>query len=150
MILKKLQLIVSLMFVLILTACASKEPVLGVLNGKFKPCPDKPNCVNSQVVEGRHAVSAIRLTASANKAKELVLSAIAQLDGQVMSQADNYIRAQFTSRLFRFVDDIEFYLTQDSGATLVHVRSASRLGYSDLGVNRERVEEIRELLASKN
>lgn len=57
---------------------------------------------------------------------------------------DNYIRAEFTSAVFRFTDDVEFYFQQEqAGEILIHIRSASRIGYSDFGVNRKRIEKIR-------
>lgn len=60
---------------------------------------------------------------------------------------DNYIRAEFVSKIFRFVDDVEFYFPdKKSKELLIHVRSASRVGYSDLGVNRKRIEQIRRKL----
>jgi uncharacterized protein (DUF1499 family) len=60
---------------------------------------------------------------------------------------DNYIRAEFVSKIFRFVDDVEFYFPdKKSKELLIHVRSASRVGYSDLGVNRMRIEQIRRKL----
>jgi uncharacterized protein (DUF1499 family) len=59
----------------------------------------------------------------------------------VITVSDSYLHAEFTSAIFRFVDDLEFLV--DDTAKVIHVRSASRLGTSDLGVNRKRVEEIR-------
>ncbi len=64
---------------------------------------------------------------------------------RVVQQEDNYLRAEFTSRLLRFVDDVEFLL----GERGIEVRSASRLGHSDFGVNRERVEQLRQRLAQQ-
>jgi uncharacterized protein (DUF1499 family) len=61
----------------------------------------------------------------------------------VITVSDSYLHAEFTSLIFRFVDDVEFVI--DNDAKVIHVRSASRLGTSDLGVNRKRVEEIRRL-----
>ena len=65
-------------------------------------------------------------------------------EAKVVESDTNYLRLEFTSSLFRFVDDVEFLQLKADGVT--HVRSASRLGYSDLGVNRERIERIRKLL----
>jgi uncharacterized protein (DUF1499 family) len=67
-------------------------------------------------------------------------------DAEVITETENYIHATFTSRIFRFVDDVEFYFMRD--APVIHVRSASRVGYSDLGVNRKRVEKIRQAFKS--
>ena len=65
-------------------------------------------------------------------------------ESNIVSASENYIYAEFTSRLMRYVDDVEFLYDQSKGIT--HVRSASRIGYSDLGANRNRIEGIRELL----
>lgn len=62
----------------------------------------------------------------------------------IIEQTDNYLYAEFKSKLMGYVDDVEFYL--DPNENVIHVRSASRLGKSDLGVNRKRVEEIKEKL----
>ena len=64
---------------------------------------------------------------------------------RILTKEEDYIRVEYTSRLFRFVDDVEFYFPEEP---VIHVRSASRLGYSDLGANRRRVERIRELFFS--
>ena len=61
---------------------------------------------------------------------------------QVVSHTNEYIHAECTSLIFRFVDDVEFLLDEEK--YLIHVRSASRVGYSDLGVNRKRIETIRQ------
>ncbi|MEO1134470.1 MAG: DUF1499 domain-containing protein, partial [Cyanobacteria bacterium J06639_1] len=60
---------------------------------------------------------------------------------KVVERGDRYLYAEFTSKLMGFVDDVEFYA--DEAASVIHVRSASRLGKSDLGVNRKRIEAIR-------
>jgi uncharacterized protein (DUF1499 family) len=65
---------------------------------------------------------------------------------RVITETETYVHATFTSRVFRFVDDLEFYFVLD--APVIHVRSASRVGYSDLGVNRKRVEKIRKAFRS--
>ena len=59
---------------------------------------------------------------------------------QVVTETDDFVHVEFTSRMMRFVDDVEFYFNEPGR---ISFRSASRLGYSDLGVNRERMEKIR-------
>jgi uncharacterized protein (DUF1499 family) len=61
---------------------------------------------------------------------------------RLVTLLDNYIHCEFTSALFRFVDDVEFHF--DDTTKTIHLRSASRTGYSDLGLNRRRIEHIRE------
>ena len=120
-------------------------PKLGLENGQLQPCPSSPNCVCSQVEDKAHFVEPIRVTASAAEATTKLLQVLKQTKRVSAPETkDNYIRAEFTSRLFRFVDDVEFLIIQvEPKETLIHVRSASRVGYSDLGVNRKRVEELR-------
>lgn len=66
---------------------------------------------------------------------------------RIIKMEDHYIHAEFTSAFFRFVDDVEFYF--DGGAKIIHMRSASRIGYSDFGVNRQRMEEVRLLFNNR-
>ncbi len=69
------------------------------------------------------------------------------MGGKIEEEHDGYLWATFASRLFRFVDDVEFRMVSIDG--IIHVRSASRVGYSDLGVNRRRVERLRTLFNQK-
>ena len=116
---------------------------LGADNGSLSPCPDKPNCVCSEAADERHAIAPLSLHDTTTQSLDQLADIVAHMAGaRVVARDENYLRAEFTSRLFRFVDDVEFYVPPD--ATSVHVRSASRLGHSDLGVNRQRVETIRQ------
>ena len=108
---------------------------LGLVDGRLAPCPSSPNCVSS---EGD--------TPSEKKVEPLALdawgklpAAIAGMGGVVTKNEEAYMAAEFTSKTFKFVDDLEFRLTDDA----VHVRSGSRVGYSDRGVNGARVAELR-------
>jgi uncharacterized protein (DUF1499 family) len=118
-------------------------PTLGPVDGRLRACPDSPNCVSSQAQDAGHRVDP--LPAGSDPAAALPgLRAV--IEGmprtQIVSAEGDYLHATFTSALFRFVDDVELLL--DRGAGVVHVRSASRIGYSDLGANRKRVEAIRQ------
>jgi uncharacterized protein (DUF1499 family) len=118
----------------------SRPNNLGVQNGKLAPCPSTPNCVSSQALDVAHQIQPI---AASNLTK--IKAAIAQIpDSAIISETDHYLYAEFTSSLMGFVDDVEFYL--DSAADVVHVRSASRLGESDLGANRQRISQIRSMM----
>ncbi len=110
---------------------------LGITNGKLASCPDSPNCVNSQSDDPKSKIEPL-LSVSIAEIKKVVES---MERTTIVEETDNYLYAEFKSKLMGYVDDVEFYL--DSGANLVQVRSASRLGKSDLGVNRQRIEEIR-------
>lgn len=114
---------------------------LGITEGKLAPCPGTPNCVNTQ----RESESEIKpLPPVAIPELKKVIESMART--KVIDQTSNYLYAEFKSQLMGFVDDVEFYLDPD--ANVLHVRSASRLGQSDLGVNRKRVEDLRAKLSS--
>jgi uncharacterized protein (DUF1499 family) len=138
---------------------------LGVSAGKLAACPNTPNCVSSQSQEREHyiepftynctATDAIAYATSVGLAQCLAEGEIASLQEIIANQprtkiiraTDDYLYAQFTSKWMGYVDDVEFLINQDSH--VIEVRSASRLGESDLGVNRQRIEKIRnELLAT--
>lgn len=122
---------------------------IGVNNGKLTGCPATPNCVSSQVaaIDREHTIlplqfSGDRLTTIA-KLKQVFQ---AMPNNKIVKETDNYISTEFTSKFMGFVDDVEFYL--DNASKIIQVRSASRLGESDLGVNRQRIEKIRVSLSS--
>lgn len=142
--------LISLTTVLLLTGCAGFAPQLGVKNGQLTACPISPNCVNSQAKDALHAVHPITVADTPPVVKQRILHALGEMERvKVIVAHDDYIAAEASSQIFRFVDDVEFYFpaTTSTGAvTAVQVRSASRLGLSDLGVNRKRVETIREQL----
>ena len=98
--------------------------------------------VSSQSGDPRHVIAPLRYEGTAEKARELLIKAVSGMRrSRIVISEELYLHAEFTSTFFRFVDDVEFLL--DDGKKLIHVRSASRVGYYDFGVNRSRVEEIR-------
>lgn len=118
----------------------SRPNNLGVKDGKLAPCPGTPNCVSSQSEDPQFKIAPLPPVAIAD-----LKAIVANMERtQIIEETDNYLYAEFTSKLMGYVDDVEFYL--DSEANVVQVRSASRLGKSDLGVNRKRIEEIRSQL----
>lgn len=135
----------TLLILMFLTGCAGKIPNLGVKKGKLTPCPQKQNCVSSQAVDEKQHIQPILYLGNQNDAKDHLLRLLDSMKRtKIVTANADYIRAEFTSALFRFVDDVEFYLPDgQADETVIHVRSASRIGRSDLGVNRKRVEEIR-------
>ena len=110
---------------------------LGVNNGNLKPCPGTPNCVSSQSDTAQEKIAPLPAVPIAEVKK--VVESMERTT--IIEETDNYLYAEFKSKLMGYVDDVEFYL--DPKENVIHVRSASRLGKSDLGVNRARVEEIR-------
>lgn len=109
---------------------------------RLKPCPDSPNCVSSLSSDPRHAIAPITFSGSASQARQKLLEVIRSMPrGEVVLEEGLYLHVEFTSGVFRFVDDVEFFIDEEQG--LIQARSASRVGYWDLGVNRKRIEEIR-------
>jgi uncharacterized protein (DUF1499 family) len=115
---------------------------LGVHNRQLSPCPASPNCVVSQNADTDHAIAPIAYQTDRDTARKALLQVLTVVPRtQVVEQTDDYIRFESTSRLLGFVDDGEFYFPED--ASIIQVRSAARMGESDLGVNRRRLEQIR-------
>jgi uncharacterized protein (DUF1499 family) len=124
-----------------LVACSGEFPGnLGVKNGKLAACPGSPNCVSSQMADTGHFIAPLAFRDDPNVAFARVKEILKHRnDTTTIEEGRGYIRVEFRTRLF--VDDGEFLLDPEQRA--IHVRSASRLGYSDLGKNRSRMEEIR-------
>ena len=111
-------------------------------------CPSSPNCVSTQANDEAHAIAPFRYKKSRVEAKEALKAVIASLPRATLIEEDEaYLRYEFTSLLLRCVDDIEVVL--DETTKTIQFRSASRTGYSDLGVNRRRMEQVRTLLSAK-
>ena len=118
---------------------------LGVRDGELAPCPEKPNCVNSQSASARHWVEPFRYRGSAAQAIAAVREVLGELPRvTIVATSERYLHAECRTPLMGFIDDLEFYC--DEATTTMHVRSASRLGYWDLGVNARRIEAIRKRL----
>lgn len=126
-----------------MTLFAGTPPTnIGIHSGQLAPCPSTPNCVNSQSQEATHKIEPFTYNSSSQKAMADLKKVIQSFKRtKIITETNNYLYAEFTIPVVGFVDDVEFYL--DKGAKLIHVRSASRLGESDLGVNRRRIETIR-------
>lgn len=114
----------------------------GIPDGRLPPCPATPNCVSSQSIDKKHAVKPLHYQGKMEDARHRLMEVIkGQKRARVIDVHGNYIHAEFTSALFRFVDDVDFLM--DDTAKIIHVRSASRVGSYDLGVNRRRVNDLR-------
>ncbi len=110
----------------------------GLVDGRLAPCPSSPNCVSSEDgTDESHRVASLPLSAW-----ESLPDLVQAQDARIVDLRDNYLAAEFSSKLLGFVDDVEFRKGDDA----VHVRSASRVGHSDLGANRKRVETLRAAL----
>lgn len=120
----------------------TKPNNLGMATGQLLACPATPNCVNSKGLDAEHKITPLTYTSSAEDAFNTLKTVVQSFKQSAIAQeTDNYLYAEFTIPVVGFVDDVEFLLDKD--AQVIHVRSASRLGESDLGVNRKRIETIR-------
>lgn len=121
----------------------NRAPAIGLKNGQLLPCPSSPNCVCSQCPDADHQIDPIRYSGDGEQAlarmKSIILS---EPRTRIVEEQPGYLHAVFTSLVFRFQDDVE--ILRDADAQVLHVRSASRVGHSDLGVNRKRVERLRQ------
>jgi len=124
-----------------LAGCAGERPNnLGARAGLLAPCPSSPNCVSSQTENERHRIAPLAFSGDPDAAfARLKLVVSGRSDTTIVDDSPDYLRVELRTMLF--VDDGEFLL--DRTNAVIHVRSASRLGYSDLGKNRSRLEEIR-------
>jgi len=132
--------IIGLLFVG-LSMSSRKQPELGLLNGQLRPCPVTPNCVCSeQQVEGAF-IKPLVYTTTADNAWRKIKQAIAETGGVVLTEQNGYLHARYETPLMRYVDDVELRL--DENKQVIHIRSSSRVGHSDLGANRKRAGRIR-------
>jgi len=106
--------------------------------------------VNSQATDQKHFIEPIQISGTPSETRNHILKTLKELDrSKIITADDNYIRAEFSSKMFGFIDEVEFYFPDtNTTKTIIHVRSASRAGYWDSGVNRKRIEQIRNRLKS--
>ena len=126
---------------------SGKRPAdLGVRNGNLKAPPSSPNAVSSQATGGYHQIAPLAYKGSQEQAMKALKALIEGTPNtRIVEIKPDYLYADYASALMGFVDDVEFYFPPSG--KIIHVRSASRLGYSDLGVNRKRIDAIRARLA---
>ncbi len=127
----------------------TRPDTLGVKAGQLAAVPSSPNCVSSQAPEAdaEHYIAPLKFSGSAGEAIAKVKSIVTGMERtEIITEDSSYLYAEFTTKLMGYVDDVEFYA--DEAAKTLHVRSASRLGKSDLGLNRQRVESIRAQFAA--
>lgn len=130
---------------------AGKPPSnLGVKDGRLAPCPRSPNCVTSQgdPADATHHIAPISFKGDPGAAWRALRATVAAAERvRIVEEREGYLRAEFATRIIGFVDDVEFLL--DAPSRVIHVRSASRLGYRDFGVNRGRIESLRAQLTAR-
>ncbi|MFB8790376.1 MAG: DUF1499 domain-containing protein [Potamolinea sp.] len=125
------------------TRFSGKRPInIGVQSCQLAPCPNTPNCVNSQSLDAKHRIKPLTYNSTPKQAIGDLKKVIQNWERTtIITETENYLYAEFASAFWGFVDDVEFLL--DENSKVIHVRSASRLGQSDMGVNRKRIETIR-------
>lgn len=141
---KKTQMLFPIALLAFLLACTGTRPsFLGVKSEKLAECPGTPNCISSfaNPTDKEHYRSPLPYKKPLKEAVQILKRKL-ELSPRtkIIEENPNYIYAEFTSLIMRYVDDVEFYF--DEKNKLLHFRSASRLGKSDLGVNRKRIESI--------
>ncbi len=141
-----LSLIVTLTFPTAVWAVTSS---LGISDSHLVACPDSPNCVVSQDGDSKHAIAPITYRVDRDVAQKTLLKVLTVVPRtEVVETTGDYIHALSKSRIFGFIDDVEFYFPKNE--SVIHLRSAARTGDSDLGVNRRRLEQIRLALRDLN
>jgi uncharacterized protein (DUF1499 family) len=120
---------------------------LGVKDGRLAACSNRPNCVSSQTGDPDHAIDPIAFSLDSKAAQQLLKQQVLEMPRtKLVEESGDYLRFEVSSLFFRFVDDLEFVVEPN----VIQVRSASRVGQSDLGVNRQRVEKIRRRFQKEN
>lgn len=131
-------------FVLVLLAACGRPPAnLATPGEALRPCPGTPNCVSTEAADARHAIPAVPFRGTPEAAQAHARRVLLQDPRtRIVLEAPGYLRAEARSRMIRFVDDVEVVV--DEPARVLRFRSASRVGRSDLGVNRRRMERFTE------
>jgi len=129
-----------------LFSCSGTRPAdLGIKDGRLAACPATPNCVSSDDTDSAHAIAAFQLAAPPADAWRALRGALDSLPRtKIITASEDYLHAECSSAIFGFVDDLELHLRPLQNS--IAARSAARLGHSDFGVNRKRVEHLRRLL----
>jgi len=136
---------ILMLSMLLLVGCASVEKKeIGIVEGKFYPCPTSPNCVSSMAPKENSSYIKPILYKEITKdlANKKIIEILEKLKNtKIIESNDEYIHAEVRSSFFKFIDDIEFYFPKNKN--IIQIRSLARTGYSDFGVNRKRMEKIR-------
>jgi len=115
---------------------------LGATDGRLAGCPESPNCVSTEATDDEHSIAPLKYKGTAAAALAKLTSVIEAIPRTVIVSSEaSYLHVEFTTRIFRYTDDVEFQINAEENT--IQIRSASRTGYSDLGANRTRVEAIR-------
>ena len=139
-----------LLLTALLSACSggSRSVNLGIQEAQLAPCPTSPNCVSSDEIDAEHQIAPIALEGAADEAWSTIHALVSELTRtQIITETTDYLHAESRSAVFGFVDDLELHLRPAEG--VIAIRSAARSGYSDFGVNRQRIEDLRTALRTR-
>jgi uncharacterized protein (DUF1499 family) len=136
-------LVLVLFFTLAISSRSGKPP--GLFEGRLSKCPDTPNCVCSEYKDDTgHYIEPIQIPKNHGPDIMPVLEqVIGKMGGNILTQEENYLAATFKSKIFGFVDDLEIRI--DLAKSVIHIRSASRVGRGDMGVNKKRADLLKKL-----
>jgi len=141
--------VVAILVLFVLGQMSQSGEANGLVEARLTKCPDKPNCICTEFeADATHYIDPIVFTQS-NAAEILsrLKISVRKMGGSIQAETDNYLAFTFTSSIFRFVDDLEIRI--DTDQNMIHMRSASRVGRSDRGVNKKRIEQLKKLFHSK-
>jgi len=141
--------VVAILVLIVLGQMSKSGEASGLFEAKLTKCPDKPNCICTEfVADASHYIEPIGFSQSdAAEALSRLKSSIREMRGSIQAETVNYLAFTFTSSIFRFVDDLEIRIDKD--LKIIHMRSASRVGHSDRGINKKRIEQLKKLFHSK-
>jgi uncharacterized protein (DUF1499 family) len=139
--------VIVLFIVLGVLSRSGKAP--GLVDGRLSSCPATPNCICSeQRGDGLQYIDPVIIPDNSTVATvDMLKAVIHEMGGSLQAESDEYLAATFSSAIFGFVDDMEIRI--DATQNMIHVRSASRVGHSDMGVNRQRAELFKQLTMQK-
>lgn len=139
---------IIILFIILGSISKSGKPA-GLVDGALMKCPPKPNCVCSEQKDDTdHYIDPIIISGGrVDETFKILKETIRELGGVIHTETATYLSATFSSAIFGFVDDLEIRI--DAEQNITHIRSASRVGYGDLGVNKKRIELIRDLFNKK-
>lgn len=132
---------------IVLSIVSLRPGQTGMVENRLRPCPGTPNCVCSEYPGEPGHVPPIHFDGDPASALKKAGTVIRQMKGTIVTEQQNYLRAVFSTPVFRFKDDLEVRIDEERG--LLHIRSASRVGHSDLGANRKRVNRFQNAIESK-
>jgi len=136
--------IAFVIFFFILGQQSASGKAIGLVDTRLAQCASKPNCVCSEYQQdAEHYIKPLLPIETVANSKVVLKKVIQKMGGKIKTETANYIAATFTSKLFRFVDDLEIRI--DAEKNIIHLRSASRVGHSDIGVNKRRIELLKKI-----